>query len=392
MEVGAALDVRGAESQPEPTASARAALAALGEGGADLVVINEESAQLGGSERVREAILDRFPSARAFGFGVSGSTWREAYTQGRFTSFGRAGRTRHFLTPVYARRYSKLDPGPARLVLTLCTHGWSLAPRVPGARHVVYACGPPASLYPPRSDDYVRANPLVARPLIRAARPLLRRYNRRLMEGMDRVIANSRWSAKRLVAVHGRPADVVHPPIRTGYFTPDERPRSGLLIVSRLVPQKRVEVAIEAASIAGEPLTVVGGGRRLERYRRHAPRGVTFLGKVSDEELRERYRSARALVCPTIEEFGMVMVEAQACATPVIAPRDGGALEIVEDGRTGILADRSEPEAMAEAIRRLDHADLDPEACRASAERFSEQRFIAGMERVLAEELEHLDR
>jgi glycosyltransferase involved in cell wall biosynthesis len=366
------------------------ALAGLGEGGAGLVIVGEETCAVGGTERVREAILERFPKARGFGFALSGST--RAGPGGRWTPYGRSGRTHHFLAPLYARRFSRLDPGPATVMLSLCTHGWSLGPQVPGARHLVYACGPPPSLYPPRHEEYVHANPAAARPLIRTARPLLRAHNRRLMSRTDRVIANSRWSADRIEAFHGRAADVIHPPVGTNFFTPHERPRSGLLMVCRLVPQKRVRVAIEAASIAGEQLSVVGGGDWLETFRRHAPPGVSFPGILSDEELRERYRSARALICPTVEEFGIVMAEAHACGTPVIAPAEGGALEIVDHGRTGLLVGGSDATAFAAAIRRLGLGELDPGACRASAERFSEHRFISGLERVLAEELEHVGR
>lgn len=364
---------------------------ALGEGGAGLVVVGEEAAAVGGTERVRETILEHFPNARGYGFALSGSI-RAPAAGGRWTPYGRPAPTHHFLGPVYARRFSKLAPGPATVLLSLCTHGWSLAPRVPGARHLVYACGPPPSLYPPRYKEYVRANPAAVRPLIRTALPVLRAHNRRLMRRPDRVIANSRWSAERIESIHGRTADVIHPPVRTDFFTPGERPRSGLLMVSRLVPQKRVRVAIEAASLAGEPLTVVGGGARLEAFRRDSPPGVTFPGMLSDEELRERYRSARALICPTVEEFGIVMAEAHACGTPVIAPAEGGALEIVEDERTGILVGRSDAGSIAAAIRRLHETDLDAGACRASVERFSEQRFISGLEGILAEELEHVGR
>jgi glycosyltransferase involved in cell wall biosynthesis len=365
------------------------ALAALGEGGAGLVVVGEETSAVGGTERVRETILARFPEARGFGLAVSGSI--RDRSGGRWIPYGRPRPTHHFLSPIYARRFSKLDPGPAAVLLSLCTHGWSLTPQVPGARHLVYACGPPPSLYPPRYREYLRANPAAVRPLIRTARPLLRAHNRRLMRRPDRVIANSRWSAERIEAVHGRTPDVIHPPVRTGFFTAGERRRSGLLMVSRLVPQKRVRVAIEAASIAGEPLTVVGGGEMLDTLRRESPRGLRLLGYVTDEELREQYRSARAVICPTVEEFGLVMAEAHACGTPVIAPADGGALEIVDHGRTGILVGRADADSIAAAIRRLRRADFDPAACRASAERFSEQRFISGLEAVLAEELEQVD-
>jgi glycosyltransferase involved in cell wall biosynthesis len=370
-----------------PTHSDR--LAGLGPGGSGLAIVGEVATQFGGTERIQKAILDRFPAARAFVLGIRGSAGSELFAEERVTTVGRGRRSRPFLAPLYARRLSRLDLGPAAVVLSLSMHGWSLAPRYgPAARHIVYTCGTPASLYPPRSEDYVRARAVPLRPLIRAMRPLLRAHNRGLMNRPHRVLANSSWSAKRIVAAYGRGAEIVHPPIRTTFFTPAELPRSGLLVVARLAPQKRVSVAVDAARLAGEPLTVVGGGRLLERLRRRAPADVRFTGALSDEELRERYRSARALICPSIEEFGIVMAEAQACGTPVIAPRAGGALDIIEDGRTGILAERPDPESVAAAVRRSHSEALDPAACRASAERFSERRFIAELERVLVEELE----
>jgi glycosyltransferase involved in cell wall biosynthesis len=119
---------------------------------------------------------------------------------------------------------------------------------------------------------------------------------------------------------------------------------------------------------------------------------VRFTGYVDDAELRELYRSSRALICPSIEEFGMVMAEAQACGTPVIAPRAGGALDIVRDGETGLLLERIEADTLATAVRELDRRSFDPQAVAVSAERFSEQRFIAGLDRVLVEELERAGR
>jgi glycosyltransferase involved in cell wall biosynthesis len=377
--------VNGSERQ---SSAAQGELAALGPGGSGLALVGEVATEFGGTERVQKAILDRFLAARAFVLGIRGSAGSETFADERITTFGHGPRSRPFLAPLYARRLSRLDLGHAAVVLSFSMHGWSIAPRYgPATRHIVYTCGPPASLYPPRSEDYDRANAAPLRPLIRALRPALRAHARGLMKRPHRVLANSTWSAERIAATYGRSADVVHPPVRTAFFTPEERPRAGLLTVARLAPQKRVGIAVEAARLAGEHLTVVGGGRLLERWRSQAPVGVSFTGAVSDEELRERYRSARALICPTEEEFGIVMAEAQACGTPVIAPRAGGALEIVEEGRTGILVERPDPESIAAAARASRSAALDPAVCRGSAERFSEQRFLAALERVLAEEL-----
>jgi glycosyltransferase involved in cell wall biosynthesis len=119
---------------------------------------------------------------------------------------------------------------------------------------------------------------------------------------------------------------------------------------------------------------------------------VRFTGWVDDAELRELYRSSRALICPSVEEFGIVMAEAQACGTPVIAPRAGGAIDIVRDAETGFLLDRIDPRSLAAAVRELEQRSFDPQACRASAQRFSEQQFIGRLDQVLAEEFERARR
>jgi glycosyltransferase involved in cell wall biosynthesis len=121
-------------------------------------------------------------------------------------------------------------------------------------------------------------------------------------------------------------------------------------------------------------------------------RELRFTGFVSDAELRALYRRSIALVCLSVEDFGIAMAEAQATGTPVIAPRAGGALEIVADGETGLLLDSPSPQTIAEAVRTIGELRLDPDACRASAERFSEERFLAATERVIEEELARAER
>ena len=114
---------------------------------------------------------------------------------------------------------------------------------------------------------------------------------------------------------------------------------------------------------------------------------VVLTGNLTrDPELRSLYRSARALVCPSVEEFGLVMAEAHACGTPVIAPNAGGAREIVDDPRTGVLVERADPASLADAVATLARTGFDPDACRRSALRFAEERFLATFARVLAEE------
>jgi glycosyltransferase involved in cell wall biosynthesis len=183
----------------------------------------------------------------------------------------------------------------------------------------------------------------------------------------------------------------VYPPVDTSFFSPGPggTRNAGFVIVSALVPYKRVDVAIEACRRLGAPLTVVGRGPEEARLRQLAGPDVRFLGWRSDDEVRALYREARAVLLPGTEDFGMVPVEAQACGAPVVALGRGGARETVIDGVTGTLAEEATPDALADALSRLGTLALDPHAIRANAERFSRERFMtefrAAIEQAVAE-------
>jgi glycosyltransferase involved in cell wall biosynthesis len=277
--------------------------------------------------------------------------------------------------------------GPARVVLAIAGGGWALAaPVPPGARLLGYSTGPPPALYG-EARLYLRSELGPVRPVALAGLPLLRAYYRRLMRRPHRVVAVSRSSAQAIARVYGRQAEVIHPPVRTSFFTPGPARRQHFLAVARLVPQKRLDVLIEAFRGLEETLVIAGRGPWLDRLRARAPVNVRFTGWVDDATLRELYRSSRALVCPSVEEFGIVMAEAHACGVPVIAPRSGGACDIVDDPATGTLVDRVDAGSLAAAVRGLDGRSLALRACRASAERFAEELFVARMEQVIGEEL-----
>ena len=345
---------------------------------------------MGGTERVLQALADSFPSAAIFSnhFADLARADHEPpafAARARLVPSGR--RKRHFLGPLYARRLAATSIGPARVVMTLVAGGWALAaPLPPGARHVCYSTGLPPALYG-EARYYLRGEPALLRPLMRALVPASRGFYRRLMRRPDRLITVSSASAAAIERVYGRVAEVVHPPVRTGFFTPARVPRRHFVAVSRLVPQKRVDVLVDAFRGLDETLVVVGSGPWLERLRAQAPANVRFAGWVDDATLRKLYRSSHALVCPSVEDFGIVMAEAHACGVPAIAPRAGGALDIVDDPATGLLVDCVDPASLAAGVREAAAHGFDPQACRASAERFAEERFVARMKRVVAEEL-----
>jgi len=201
---------------------------------------------------------------------------------------------------------------------------------------------------------------------------------------VDRFLANSQYVAGRIRRYYNRGSAVVYPPVDTTFYRlPDPARREfepSFLVVSALVPYKRVDLAIAACQKARVPLKIVGRGPEEARLRRLAGPDVEFLGWRSDEEVRELYRAATAVLLPGVEDFGMVPVEAQACGTPVVALGQGGARETVDDGVTGILVENDSVDGFADGLARATAASFDPAVIRKRAERFSRERFLAGFQ------------
>jgi glycosyltransferase involved in cell wall biosynthesis len=178
----------------------------------------------------------------------------------------------------------------------------------------------------------------------------------------------------------------VYPPVDTDFFHPDATtPERVALIVSALVPYKRVDVAIAACARAGVPLTIVGDGPERAALERDAPASTRFLGRVSDDEIRALYRRAAVALLPGEEDFGIVPLEAQACGRPVVALGRGGAVETVKHGETGLLVDELSAEAFADAIVDAVDRRFDASAIRRHAEQFGRSRFGDEIAALVAE-------
>ncbi len=211
------------------------------------------------------------------------------------------------------------------------------------------------------------------RPPLRWQLRRMRRWDLAASRRVDAYIAISELSRERIKRYYGRDSAVIHPPVETHRFTPGQ-PGDSLLVVSEIVRHKRLQVALEAARRARAPIRVVGSGPDHTALSGAYPE-AEFLGRASDEELVELYASARALVVPSMEEFGIAAVEAQAAGRPVIAAGAGGALETVLDGQTGRLARLDDVESFARAIETIDQLDFDPALAVRNAQRFSVARF-----------------
>jgi len=249
----------------------------------------------------------------------------------------------------------------------------------PGALHVCYCYSPARFLWHQRSEYLSGLGlPGPARALVGATLVPLRLWDRRRSHRVNAFIAVSEAVRQRIRRYYGRDAVVVYPPVDVGRFA--ETPAgdgSGeyFLVVAALNPYKRVDLPVRACTRLGLPLKVVGDGLLKSQLQAIAGPTVEFLGRVSEEELRELYAGCRALLMPQEEDFGLVAVEAQAAGKPVVAYRAGGALEIVREGETGLFFDAQSPESLEQAIARLDGMAFSAEACRSNAARFSSERF-----------------
>ncbi len=194
---------------------------------------------------------------------------------------------------------------------------------------------------------------------------------------VDHFIANSRNVAGRIAHYYGREASVVHPWVDTTAFTPDPRVarEDFYLVISALVPYKRLDLAIAACQQKGRRLVIVGSGVERRRLERLARGRVTFLGWCDQPALIDLLRRARALLFPGEEDFGIVPLEAMACGTPVVAFGAGGALETVVDRETGLFYAEQSVTGLADALERLDGLELDPRLARRRAEQFSRENF-----------------
>ena len=257
--------------------------------------------------------------------------------------------------------------------------------------HICY-CHSPARYIWEQTEDYARGSGGGVRSLgLKMIRKRFQRWDRRTADRVTKFLANSSHTAARIKRCFDREAEVVHPPVRTEFFAidADVLREDWLLVVGALEPYKRVDIVIDAAKRAEWKLKIAGDGsqrKTLESQSGRSGANVEFLGRVSDAQLRDLYRRARALVFPQVEDFGIIAVEAQACGCPVIAYARGGALDIVTES-TGILFEQQSAEALIDAVKRLERSHIDAGACRKNSQRFSEAVFDAAILRIVNEEL-----
>jgi len=263
----------------------------------------------------------------------------------------------------------------------------------PGVPHICYCHSPPRYLWD-RQKDYVGSTEMggvVGRAIFNRVVPYVREFDRQAAASITHFIANSEFVRQRIRDSYGRESEVIYPPVALDEFAvAQEKPEDFHLVVSQLVPYKRIDIAVEAFNQLRRRLIIIGDGSERARLEKMAGPTVTFLGSQPQSVLRDHYQRCRALVFPGVEDFGITPLEAQASGRPVVAYRMGGALETIRENITGLFFDAQTPESLAEAIQRLDGMTIDRAECRRNAERFAPEQFRANFAAFLARSLAKL--
>ncbi len=355
-----------------------------------VAVVHEWLTNPGGSELVVLELLEMFPQADLYTSIYDPSCWPQHFA-GRpiRTSFLNRipGAARHYqkLLPLMTRAFRSFDFSGYDLVIS-SNHACAKNIRTPpGVLHVCYCHTPMRYAW----DEGLLEGEEVGWPIRLALPLLLRRLRRQDVEGADSpdvYVANSRHVAERIQRHYGRKSEVVNPPVDVAHFLGlPHTAQDYYLVFGRVVPYKRVDLAVAACRRLGRPLKVAGGGRALEAVRSAAggAANVEFLGAVDDAERDRLLSGAHALLFAGEEDFGMVPVEAQAAGVPVVAYGVGGAGETVIDGRTGVLFAEQSADALSAAIERFEGLELDGDAARENARRFGRERFREEMADVI---------
>lgn len=349
-----------------------------------------------GGERVLESLARAYAGAPIFTLiynpaAISETIRRHPISASRLQYIPGIIRHYRYFLPFFPAAMESLQLPPADLLISIshCVAKGALPP--PGTRHLCY-CLTPMRYAWMFYEEYFGANPLkkaILQPLL--AR--LREWDRQACQRVTRFVTLSRHVRQRIEDYYGREADVVYPPVNTNFWTPaPDQPaiRSGAelgaydLVVSALVPYKRIDLAVKAYTRSGARLILVGTGPEFRRLRALAGPNIQFTGWLPDERIRDLYRQCRALIFPGEEDFGIVPVEVQACGRPVVAYGRGGALETVRDQISGVFFQHQTEEALLDAVERCSKHSWNVSVIRAHAEQFGESQFLQGISASIA--------
>ena len=346
-----------------------------------VAIVSDPLVQRGGAERCVEAMAETFPEAPVFALLYSAeagpASLAPRVVPSALNRIPGATRRHRWLLPLYPAAIESFDLAAYDIIISSHHTAAKGLLRNANQYHLCYCHTPMRAIWE-RPLEEIGTLPAPARPIAAALFRQLRIWDYVSAARVDDFVVNSETTRARVAKHYGRQSVVLHPPIDTDHFSPGSNGDVGdyYLVASRLVPYKRIDLAMAATAALGRRLIVVGAGPGAADVR--APH-VTYKGHVSDAELVMLMRRARAMIFPALEDFGMAPVEMMACGRPVVALGLGGAGETIIDGVTGVHASEQTVDAFAAAITRLESTQFASDRIRAHAEGFSRQRYISAL-------------
>lgn len=355
-----------------------------------VALVHDWGNQVGGAEKVLLAIKELFPAAPVYMSIYEPAVMPEICRSWEVrTSFmdrlPLVKRHHQPFLPLYPLAFEQFDLSEFDLVISnksgFC-HGVVTPPET---LHIDYCLTPTRYVWDYRS--YARREGIgrLANLFLQPVLTYLRAWDRLAADRVDHFVAISSEVQRRIRKYYRRDSTIIYPPVETDHFAPGNGCDDYFLIVSRLIPYKRIDLAVQAFNQLGLPLKIVGDGRDRSALERAAGPNVEFLGRLSDKESATLLQRCRAFIFPGHEDFGIAPLEANAVGRPVIAYRAGGALDTVVEGKTGLFFDEPTPESLAAAVRALEDVAFEPEAIRRHALRFDKAVFQRELMRFIEE-------
>ncbi len=342
-----------------------------------------------GGERVLENLAELFPSADLFTLvcdrGILPSTLNRFRIRSSFLQrLPRATKWYRYYLPLFPFATRQLGLRGYDLVITSDAAMMKGIRTDAGATHICYCHTPMRCLWS-GYETYRESAGRVTRFALSAIRNRLCHWDHEAARRVDYFVANSENVKNRIRKFYNRDSFVIYPPVDTRRFVIGPRPvrENFFLVVSQLVPYKRIDLIVEAFNRCKRPLVIIGDGPERSKLERRAGRNIRIEGSLPQAEVIKAMQRCKSFVFAAEEDFGIVMAEAQACGTPVVALGKGGALEIVEDNVTGVLFKEESVDSLLEALDRFESTAFDAELVRASSLRFTRQRFQENFSRMV---------
>lgn len=335
--------------------------------------------KFGGAERVLLTLHKIFPEAPLYTlvYEPKSAPWASVFKviPTFINSFWLLRKKHEWLAPFSVMAFESLDLKGFDVVISVTSSDAKAVITKPGQLHICY-CLTPTRYFWSGQDQYAidKKIKLIPKWLLQ----YFRTTDLLISKRPDKYIAISNEVKDRIQKYYHRESSVIYPSIDDKFYSKElalVKKRKYYLVVSRLVPYKRVKLAIEVFNILKKTLIVVGTGSELGNLKNIAEKTIKFVGSVDDTELIALYKNSKAVIFPQDEDFGLVPIEAQACGTPVIAYRKGGALETVIENKTGIFFDEQTTESLIKAINRFEKLNINPIDCQNNALRFNNAAF-----------------